>query len=279
MNALRRHLLLATLLTPAARRGWAQPAAGKRLALVVGNADYRAQPLRNPVNDARDVAATLEAIGFRTLLGVNLGLRELVTAIQDFTVLAREHEVRLLFFAGHGMQIRGRNHLIPVDAQVRDPEDVARHSVDLADVLERLGQLRSGLNIVIVDACRNNPFNNPPAVDSDGRRIRARGLGLAAPGLAEVDAPSGTVIAFSTAPGRVAIDNGRERHSVYTKHLLANLRVPGLPIEGLFKRVRTAVMAETQDLQVPWESSSLTGEFCFSDTHAQRCGAATAVNR
>lgn len=247
----------------------------ERLALVIGNAQYRDQPLKNPVNDARAVAEVLRALQFRVLQGENLGLRQLVTTIQNFTSLAREHDVRLMYFAGHGMQVRGRNLLIPTDALVQSPEVVATSSIDLADVLDRLAQIRGGLNIVIVDACRNNPFNTPPAVNTDGQLVHLRKADLGTKGLAEMEAPSGTVIAFSTAPGRVAIDSAAAPNSVYAKHLLTQLRVPGLPIEDVFKRVRSGVMAETQNLQVPWESSSLTGEFCFSTDTGLPCGLPT----
>ena len=164
----------------------------------------------------------------------------------------------------------GRNYLIPVDAQIATADEVPRVSADVGDLLERLGESRHGMNIVILDACRTNPFNNQPGVDADGRRIQTRGITYV--GLAQVDAPNGTLIAYATAPGTVAIDNSGEPNSVYTKHLLANLAVPGQPIEQMFKQVRVAVARETQQLQVPWEASSVVGEFCFVTGSGQKCG-------
>jgi carboxyl-terminal processing protease len=134
-------------------------------------------------------------------------------------------------------------------------------SAELNEVLERLGAVRHGINIVILDACRNNPFSGSEVLGPDGRRLKFRGL--AAPGLAPVEAPLGSMVAFSTAPGGVALDNPGERHSLYTKHLLATMQTPGLPIELVFKQVRLGVARETGRAQVPWESSSLTGDFCF----------------
>lgn len=245
-------------------------AQNSRVALVVGNSAYRHQPLKNPVNDARAVSSALQQLGFQVLLRENTSLRELISALQQFSIDARQSSVRIVFYAGHGMQVRGRNYLIPVDAQIATVDDVPRVSADVGDLLERLGDSRNGMNIVILDACRNNPFNNQPGVDADGRRIQTRGI--ADVGLARVDAPNGTLIAYSTAPGTVAIDNSGESNSVYTKHLLANLAVPGQSIEQLFKRVRIAVARETQQLQVPWEASSLVGEFCFTTGPTQKCG-------
>lgn len=241
-----------------------------RLALVIGNASYRQQPLRNPVNDSRAVGQALKGLNFDVLSVENGTLREMISALQRFSVGARDHAVRVIFYAGHGMQIRGRNYLIPVDAEISSEEDVVRMSADVGDLLERLGEMREGMNIVILDACRNNPFNNLPAVDADGRRIRTRAIG--GQGLARVDPPRGTIVAYSTAPGTVAIDSASQANSVYTRHLVQNLTVPGLPVEMLFKRVRSGVAQATQQLQVPWEASSLTGDFCFSVAPNKTCG-------
>lgn len=249
--------------------GWAV-AQERRLALVVGNSSYVTEPLRNPVNDASAVAAALSKLGFRVIHRDNTSFRDLISSLQEFSIQARNHDVRVFYYAGHGVQVRGRNFLIPVDADLRSEEEVQRKSADVADLLERLGELRGGMNILILDACRNNPFINQPAVDASGRRFRTR-----APvklGLAKVDAPNGTLIAYSTAPGAVSMDTGSEVHSVYTKHLLSGLSTPGQTVENLFKRVRVAVARETQQLQVPWESSSLMGEFCFAVDANGRCG-------
>jgi carboxyl-terminal processing protease len=137
-----------------------------------------------------------------------------------------------------------------------------------------MGELGRGLNVVILDACRNNPFATARITAADGRVLKFRGRTPA--GLSPVNAPQGTVIAFSTAPGGVAMDGPDAAHSLYTRHLLSNIGVPGLPLEQMFKRVRAAVTAETKRMQVPWESSNLTGEFCFRPLPDGRCGPADA---
>lgn len=233
----------------------------RRIALVIGNADYPFSPLKNPVNDARAMAQTLEKLGFTVELQENTGLIALIDSIRRFSVAARDYDVRLFYYAGHGVQIQGRNYLIPVDAELHNEDEIAFRSADVNELLARLGQFREGLNILILDACRNNPFANLSFVGPDGRLVRFRGAGRA--GLAAVNAPVGTLVAFATAPGAVAMDGGNQSNSLYTRHLLANIGTVGLPVEQLFKRVRIAVAQETRWLQVPWESSSLIGDFCF----------------
>jgi len=179
--------------------------------------------------------------------------------------------VRLVYYAGHGVQVKGRNYLLPVDTEIRAEDEVAAKSADLNELLDRLGAMKQGINIVILDACRNNPFSGTELLGPDGRRLKFRGA--TPPGLAPVEAPLGSMVAFSTAPGGVALDNPAEKNSLYTKHLLAEMREPGLPIELVFKQVRLAVARETGRVQVPWESSSLTGDFCFVAGAGGGCGA------
>lgn len=245
-----------------------------RVALVIGNGSYPFSPLKNPVNDARAMARTLEKLGFSVDLKENAGLMEMIDAIRRFSVAARDNEVRLFYYAGHGVQVGGRNYLIPVDVELRSEEEIAFKSADVSELLERLGQLNEGLNIMILDACRNNPFSNLSFVGPDGRLIRFRGA--ASSGLAPVDAPAGTLVAFATAPGAVAMDGTNQSNSLYTRHLLDNIGVAGLPVEQLFKRVRIAVAQETRRLQVPWESSSLMGDFCFRTPPDGRCAYGSA---
>lgn len=242
-----------------------------RLALVIGNANYGSAPLRNPVNDAQAVAAALKSLGFEVILRENATQRELLDGLREFSQRASKSQVRLLFYAGHGVQIKGRNYLMPVDAEVQTEDDIAQKGADVTELLQRLGTLADGVNLIVLDACRNNPFSVGPAQLADARRFRTRGLAPQTAGLAPLQAPSGTLIAFSTAPGSVAVDNPQQKNSVYTKHLLAQLRVPGLPIERLFKQVRVAVAQETQQQQVPWETSSLMGEFCFRTDAMGKC--------
>jgi uncharacterized caspase-like protein len=241
-----------------------------RIALVIGNGTYRAAPLKNPPRDAEAVAATLRGLGYDVTLKQNTTLRELIESLREFSLRAPKASVRMVFYAGHGVQVKGRNYLVPVDADPQSEDEVQRQSADVGEFVDRLSAIRSGANIVVLDACRVNPFAGGVIVGPDGRRLKFRG---ATPGgLAPLEAPVGTLVAFSTAPNGVALDGARGDHSVYARHLLANLATPGLQIEQLFKRVRIAVAEETARVQVPWESSSLTGDFCFKADAKGRCG-------
>ena len=258
----------------AAGQGWSSAYGGQRAALVIGNGAYRQQPLRNPVNDARAIAENLEKLGFTVSLRENPGMRDMLEAIREFSVRSKNSSVRLVFYAGHGIQVHGRNYLIPVDSQIQSDEEIPRKGVDVTELVERLSQFKDGLNIVILDACRNNPFEGGVAVGPDGRRIRFRGATPS--GLAPLEAPLGTLIAFSTAPGSVAMDGAGDKNSLYVKHLLMHMDTPGLPVEQMFKRVRIEVAQQSRRLQVPWESSSLMGDFCFLPGPNRTC---TASNR
>jgi uncharacterized caspase-like protein len=244
-------------------------AAGSRVALVIGNADYKVGALKNPVNDAKAVATSLRSLGFAVTHRENASLREMLEAFQQFSTQSRSADVRVVYYAGHGVQLKGRNYLLPVDTEIRAEDEMPNKSADLNEFLDRLGGIKQGINVVILDACRNNPFSGSEIVGPDGRRLKFRGATPS--GLAAVEAPLGSMIAFSTAPGGVALDNPQEQHSLYTKHLLDNLSAPGLPVELLFKRVRLAVAKETGRVQVPWESSSLTGDFCFRTMAGGAC--------
>ena len=269
MNAARRQLCVAGLLAAAGSRVAAQPE--RRAALVIGNGTYRVGPLKNPVNDAQAVAAQLRTLGFDVMQRENLGLRDMVEAFRQFSFSARSAAVRLVFYAGHGVQVNGRNYLLPVDTEIRSEVEMPAKSADLNELLDRLGAIKHGMNIFILDACRNNPFSGTEIVGPDGRRLKFRGMAKA--GLAQVEAPLGSMVAFSTTPGGVALDNPGERNSLYTKHLLAMMQAPGLPIELVFKQVRLGVARETGRAQVPWESSSLTGDFCFRQGENGACKA------
>jgi uncharacterized caspase-like protein len=225
---------------------------GKRLALVMGNGSYREAPLKNPVNDARALAASLRGLGFDVMIGENLGQRDMTRLVARFGERLSGHDVGMFFFAGHGIQIKGKNYLIPVDAQITSENSVRAEAVDVDAVLDQLSA--SPLNVVILDACRNNPFE---------RRFRS-----VSGGLAQMDAPKGTLIAYATAPGKVAQD-GEGVNSTFTTALLRALGEPGLPVESVFKRVRAEVARATSDAQVPWESSSLTGDFYFAQPVSQ----------
>jgi len=225
-----------------------------RHALVVGNGAYATAPLRNPVNDARGMAQALGEAGFHVTLLENATRPALQRAIRDFGDNIAKGGVGLFYFAGHGLQVRGRNFLVPVNAEIAREDEIEFTSVDVNLVLAKMDSARNPLNIVILDACRNNPFSG------GWRSVQS--------GLAQMDAPTGTFIAFATAPGSVAADGSGE-HGVYTKYLLAEIQRPGVPIELMFKQVRNGVMTETRGQQVPWESSSLRGEFAFRPARAK----------
>ena len=218
----------------------------KRIALVIGNSKYNGTSLANPANDARDVAAALTELGFDVTAKIDVTQKEMNRSIVKFGEKLNANTVALFYYAGHGMQVKGKNYLIPVDAQIDSETAVRAETVDVDAVLDQLN--RSPLSIVILDACRNNPFE---------RRFRSIGGGLAA-----MDAPKGTLIAYATAPGSVASD-GTGRNGLYTQELLKAMRAPGLPVERMFKEVRKNVTRATGDAQIPWEMSSLTGEFYF----------------
>ena len=221
-----------------------------RVALVIGNGAYTtAPPLKNPPNDARDMAATLKTLGFDVSSGVNLSQREMKRLIREFGQKLKSGGNGLFYYAGHGVQARGRNYIIPIDADIQSEADVEDSGVDVGLVLNYMDDAQNGLNIVILDACRNNPFS--------------RSFRSASEGLAQVDAPTGTLIAYATAPGRVAADGAGE-NGLYTAELLKAMRLPGLTATDMFMQVRAEVMKRTGNKQVPWEASSLVGSFYFS---------------
>ena len=246
------------------------PAGERRIALVIGNGAYKSAPLKNPAGDAEAVATSLRQLGYEVTLRQNTSLVELIEALREFSVRATTSTVRLLFYAGHGIQARGRNYLLPVDAVPQGEDEIAAKAADVGEFIDRLGAIKHGLNIVVLDSCRVNPFAGGVIVGPDGRRLKFRGVTRA--GLAPLDAPVGTLVAFSTAPNGIALDGATGAHSVYAKHLLTHLQTPGLPVEQLFKRVRIGVAEETQRVQVPWESSSLTTDFCFKTGAQGQCG-------
>ncbi|WP_439814700.1 caspase family protein [Zavarzinia sp. CC-PAN008] len=230
--------------------------AERRVALVIGNSDYPTSPLRNPVNDARAMTAKLKGLGFSVISRENATFRDMQRAIREFSSqLSAGGEVGLVYYAGHGIQSMGRNYLVPVDAQIANEGDISVEAVDLDIVMTQLSQAQNPINIVILDACRNNPFE---------RSFRSGGGN----GLASVNAPTGTLIAYATAPGKVAAD-GDGSNGLYTEQLLTALSEPGLKVEDVFKRVRSNVMQKSSRAQIPWESSSLTGDFYFSPPTAQ----------
>jgi TPR repeat protein len=224
-------------------------AAENRFALVIGNSDYTSAPLANPVNDAERMSEALAKVGFdvRTVRNANQDVMK--TEILAFgRRLASGDSVGLFYYAGHGVQIDGQNYLIPLGADIQDGTDIPLLGVNLSVLLRSMGRARSRLNIAILDACRDNPFAG-----------HARSLSR---GLAPVEAPSGTLIAYATAPGQVALD-GQGGNSPYTAALVEAIPTTGIPIEDVFRQTRRQVLAKTGGRQTPWEHSSLTAAFYF----------------
>lgn len=241
---------------------------GKRIALVIGNGAYAKAPLKNPSADAQAVAQQLRTLGFEVMLAEDKTSRALTDTVLDFAQKAESKDVRLVYYAGHGAQIKGRNYLVPIDLMFDNEDEIARKSLDLNELIERLSRQPQAMNVLVIDACRNNPASNV-TLDSDGRRLKTRGN--EGRGLARIDVPAGTLIAYSTAPGQVADDRAGGKHSLYTKHFLSYLNTPGLSIELFFKRVRNAVLNESQNRQQPWDHSSLTVDFCFKTDAQGKC--------
>jgi hypothetical protein len=244
--------------------------AESRLALVIGNSAYvRVTQLANPVKDARAMDQALRGFGFNVIRLENASKAQIEAALAEFMQRLTPDTVSIVYYAGHGIQISGRNFLIPVEARIEDEADIQNQTVDLGSVLYRIAGTHSKATIVILDACRNNPFDQPGAVaaiaDENGRALKpkpgSRFRSVAA-GLAPVDAPSGVFIAYATAPGHVAAD-GEGTSGLYTGELIRAMTTVTSSIEEVFKKTRLAVIRQSSGRQIPWESSSLTISFTF----------------
>ena len=241
---------LSTLLLASgvAAQGKSDVASEPRVALVIGNSSYAVGPLKNPVNDAEDMAKVLRTLGFRVTLRQNATHRQMIEAIGELGRQLKAGGVGLFYFAGHGVQSRGRNYLIPVNADISSESQLEFDAVDANRVLAAMDEAGNRVNLVILDACRDNPV--------------ARSVRSATRGLAQMEAAQGTYIAFATAPGSVALD-GAGRNGLYTHYLLQSLQQPDTDIDKVFRRVTADVARATGGKQVPWISSSLTGDFSF----------------
>jgi len=219
-----------------------------RFALVIGNSRYAEAPLRNPANDANAIAEELKRLGFAVSVQLDARRTVMEEGIRAFGgSVARQKGVGLFYFAGHGLQLSWRNFLVPVDAALERTDDVPRQAIDLTTLLDGLNKAANPMNIVILDACRDNPFGSELAT---------------AKGLSQMDAPLGTLLAYATAPGNVASDGGGD-NGLYTEHLLREMRTPEARIEDVFKRVRLGVRRASSGKQIPWESTSLEEDFYF----------------
>jgi uncharacterized caspase-like protein len=228
----------------------ARAAPQRRTALVIGNAAYgEIGVLANPVNDASDMAALLQQLGFAVTLLRDVDLRFMREAVDAFSRQLRQGGVGLFYFAGHGVQVSGENYLIPLRANIAREQDVPYEALPVGRILGGMEDADNQLNIVILDACRHNPY--------------ARQWRSSQRGLAPVQAARGALIAYATAPGSTAADGGG-RNGFYTSYLLQYMPTPGISVEHLFKQVRAEVVRATRGKQMPWESSSLIGDFTFA---------------
>jgi hypothetical protein len=226
----------------------------KRTALIIGNSNYKDTPLRNPVNDANDFSIALQRCGFDVKKTINANRRQMRESIRIFGNSIRKSGVGLFYYAGHGIQLDGENYLVPIDAAVESEDEIKDECLMVSSVLRKMETARNKLNIIILDACRNNPF-------ASKYRSATRGLAI-------MDAPTGSLLAYSTAPGSVASD-GPNRNGLYTYSLLKHLNTPGLRLIDLFINVRNDVVTVSNGKQVPWESQSLRGHFYFIPTKSK----------
>src|SRR5215468_9808331 len=227
--------------------------ADTRVALVIGNGAYQnANKLANPANDAADVAKLLRQVGFDVIDGRDLDQRAMVEKIRDFGRKLERADLALFFYAGHGLQVGGKNYLVPIDAKLERPGDLALDAVDVSVVLAQM-EAEKRVNLVLLDACRDNPLSRSLA-RSLGTRSASVGQGLAT-----IQSAIGTMIAYATQPDNVALD-GAGRNSPFTTALLKYIDTPGLEVSSLMKRVRADVVQSTNQKQVPWDHSSLMGD-------------------
>jgi cyclophilin family peptidyl-prolyl cis-trans isomerase len=223
--------------------------ASQRIALVIGNSAYPAGRLKNPVNDAADIAQSLSNKGFEVTKILNADKRQLKGAINQFTQkINTRNTVGLFYFAGHGMEIDGQNYLIPVDADIQSGADVEYEAVNAGRLLSGMREAGNGLNLVILDACRNNPY--------------LRSSRSATRGLTRMSPPSGALVLYATEPGRVAED-GEGRNGTFTRYLLEAMEQPGITVEQAFKRTAINVRNATDARQTPWVEGVILGDFYF----------------
>ncbi len=238
----------------------AGPGNGKRVAFVVGNSAYQGRlgELRNPVNDATDIAARLEQLGFEVILATDLSLRAFRASLLSFATAIEGAETSLFFYAGHGVQVNDENHLIPVDARIDRDRNLSDETITVNRIVGLMNQFTE-TSIVLLDACRDNPLTSDIPI---GGQVDGFGRGLA-----RVRADGGSYIAFATAPGNVAYD-GEGRNSPFTTALLNHISTPNIDIRLMMADVRRDVFAATQQRQLPWENNSLIGRFFFDENSA-----------
>ena len=233
-----------------------------RVALVIGNAAYKESPLKNPVNDARDMGAKLKELGFSVILKENLKRKEIPATLRAFRSQIKPGDDVLFFYAGHGLQVKGVNYLPAVDADISSEDEVDMESLSLNKLLELLDESKAAVKLVFLDACRNNPY---------ARSFRSADRGLSRIGNT---APSGTIISFATKPGSVAAD-GSGKNGLYTEQLLKHIAIANTPIELMLKNVVRDVKQASSGQQEPWMEGSLDGEFLFRKQEIQQVASLT----
>jgi uncharacterized caspase-like protein len=235
------------------------------VALVIGNGAYtHVTALPNPVNDAHAIAKSLRDIGFVVSEGINLDRLHMQLTIREFLLEAARAQVAVVYYAGHGVQVEGRNYLVPVDVALQAAGRMTDTMVEMDTIMAGLDdQVRT--NILIMDACRNNPMATQVAAAGANRGLQA-GPGLAAPASLGAGATlgAGTLIAYATAPGQVALD-GEGVNSPFSAALSRHIGTPGLEVQQMLTRVRAEVVAATKSRQVPWSNSSLLGEVFLAE--------------
>jgi WD40 repeat protein len=230
------------------------PSSQKKLALLIGNGNYLNSTLANPENDAREIKNVLLQFGFDVLEYENLNQNQMKKAMDEYGARLKYYDVGLFFYAGHGIQSKGYNYLIPIDANLKSEEQVEYDCVQADRVLALMEASGAKVNIMILDACRNNPFERSWTRAANGR------------GLAFMNAPSGTLIAYATAPGSTASD-GSGNNGLYTSAILESIKIPNITILQMFQNVRSIVSQKSGKQQIPWESTSLIGDFYFNQVN------------
>lgn len=232
----------------------------QRIALVIGNADYKTAPLKNPANDANDIANTLARAGFDVELVINESVTEIRKASAKFASnLENSKGMGFFYYAGHGVQLNGENYLVAVDSNFDSASSLKQSSFSLSELMEMLKQANNGMNVVVLDACRDNPFQSKEKLSRGFGRVNANSSLI---GLAKVEPPKGTLVSYATSPGDVAFD-GSGKNGLYTKHLLNELNSTGSRIETVFQNTIRAVYEDSEGSQIPWLNSSFYENFYF----------------
>lgn len=246
---MKKHLVLICLLFLFS--GPAYGLSDTRTALVIGNSKYKTSPLANPANDASDISKNLEECGFQVIKCIDADQRTMEMAIDEFYNKLKKAKIGLFYYAGHGIQFKSDNYLIPVDANIKSESDIKFEAVNAGRILGKMTDAGNDLNIIILDACRDNPFK---------RAFRSTNQGLM-----KMEAPRGSILVYSTAPGSLAAD-GAGRNGLFTSYFLKNMMTPDITIEKVLKITRKSVYHQTKGDQVPWASSSLMGDFFFIES-------------